>query len=610
MNRFQRFAVRIATRVAPQLREFFRVAGVREERLSEALTLYRERGQILQDAGDARLAELREAVALQEGSWLGGEVSMRVRESDAPGVVQCKERLAELELALEDRGWKRVLALADMEFSRWGIQQIILIARLFRVKNPIVQRGILVHCYYVFARSFEISCEDETTNQVVQAFFQDPRNQQELSQTALMEKNAAKWTDGNIFWTIFSDQATGETLVRSLDAIEIQEIITNPDDASETWFYQRAWMSQTFNPTTGVTTPVKKEGWYIDVKYDGPVPPAIKGVEMMKDTGGQYIRIKHRKCGAITKWRFGCPRTYAALDWARAYRENLENYASIVKAHRMFAWDVETKGGAPSIAATKQEFATTLANDGTSVEQNPTPVVGSAFIHGPGMKANPVRTAGLTPSPDESRRLAHMAYMVFGLAEHFFADLSTGNLATATSLDRPTELMFIQEQEEWSEDLKDLARIAVQRSKSAPKGRLREAISKGHAKQEVEINVNFPAILEGDLPANIGAVVNAMTLAGSPVTGIDAKTGTRLLLTLVASLADFPMDIEEVIDAMYPDTYDPDRTKEPPDANAGGTGAPGQQGGGNTPQVKPSEREAILERAVSELQSAYKRLKG
>jgi hypothetical protein len=71
------------------------------------------------------------------------------------------------------------------------------------------------------------------------------------------------------------------------------------------------------------------------------------------------------------------------------------------------------------------------------------------------------------------------------------------------------------------------------------------------------------------------------------------------------------MDIEEVIDAMYPDTYDPDRTKEPPaDANSGGTGAQSSKGGGQCQQPSSSAREAVLLRAVGELQSAYKKLKG
>jgi transketolase len=47
--------------------------------------------------------------------------------------------------------------------------------------------------------------------------------------------------------------------------------------------------------------------------------------------------------------------------------------------------------------------------------------------------------------------------MVCGVPETFLADVSTGNLATATTLDRPTELVFMEKQEAWREDLTIIA---------------------------------------------------------------------------------------------------------------------------------------------------------
>jgi hypothetical protein len=353
------------------------------------------------------------------------------------------------------------------------------------------------------------------------------------------------------------------------------------------------------------------QAWYVAVDYEPPAGlTAIKGIDIKREANGDYVRVYHRKCGALEKWHFGCPKAYAAIDWARAYRKNLENYSSILEALARFAWTAETKGGAPAIASLKQELATTLANDGTSVEQNPPPTVGSTWISGPGTKIAPVRTAGMTPTPEDARRLAHMVYMVFGLPEHFFADISTGNLATATSLDRPTELMFVQEQAEWAEDLRAIGRIAVMRSKKAPAGKLREAKITGP--QDVKVDVSFPSIREGDLETNVKAVVEAMTLNGYEAKGIDEKTGVRILLGLVASVADFDVDIETLVNAMYPDTasgdgegYKVDRTIPPPEPEPvePGTAAPAEK----KSKVK---REALLTQAVRDLQAAFRKLKG
>ncbi len=614
MTRLQRFAVRLAARIAPPLRSYLEASGVRIERLSEAVELYREQETVRSAPIHERINELKEALAMQSGPWHSSPVGVReaAHPTDSGAVVKVKERLAELELALEDRGWKRMLALADMEFSRWGIQQIILICRLYRIKNPLIQRGILVSCFYVFGRSFEVSSEDEATKEVLDKFFKDPRNQCELGQNALIAKHAAKWTDGNIFWCFFSDPETGDTLIRSIDPIEIDEIITDPDDASQEWYFKRSWNANTFDPNTGLTQPVRRVAWYVAEGYDPPNKIRdIKGDPIMTEANGDYIRVLHRKCGALEKWHFGCPKAYAAIDWARAYRRNLENYSSILEALARFAWTAETKGGAPAIASLKQELATTLANDGNNIEQNPPPTVGSTWISGPGTKVTPVKTAGMTPSPEDARRLAHMVYMVFGLPEHFFADISTGNLATATSLDRPTELMFIQEQAEWAEDLRAIGRAACMRSKRAPGGKLKESDIAGP--QDIDIDVAFPSILEGDLPANVQAVVQAMTLNGGEVTGIDEKTGVRILLGLVASVADFDVDIETLVENMYPDTpkgegegYKVDRTIPPPEPDPAlvAAGMPGAK--------KPAmpKREAMLMQAVRELQAAFRKLKG
>ena len=441
----------------------------RIERLAETVQMYREVAEERQRDRDSRITEYAEALAmLGAGPWGGNPNAASSREAksptDMPGQVALKERMWDLELALEDQGWKRETSQSALEFSRWGVQQIMAICRLYRIKNPLIQRGILVSSYYVFGRGFEVSSPDGPTNEVVKAFFEDPRNQKEIGLKALTEKEATLYTDGNIFWALFTG-LRGEVLIRSIDAMEIMEIISDPDDSSVTRYYHRGWVQMGFNEKTGTQTQEFKEAWYVDEGYEPETKvDVINGKPVMRDPSGDYVRIIHQKDGGLPKWHFGCSRVYAAIDWARAYKQRLEDYASITRALARFAWDVKTKGGAPAIAALKGTFATTLVNDGSMIEHNPPAVTGSSFISGPATTMTPVKTAGVAPSPEEGRRLAHMVYMVFGLGEHFFADISTGNLATATSLDRPTELKFKHDQEIWKEVITRIARFVAMRN--------------------------------------------------------------------------------------------------------------------------------------------------
>lgn len=532
------------------------------ERLQEQVTLYREDDRERRRETAIRADEIREAIAMQQGMWSGGQ--SRLQESIQPpaskAVVVLKERLADLELALEDRGWRRQIAMSEHEFSRWGIQQIILISRLFRIKNPLIQRGILVSAYYVFGRGVEVTSENETAQEVLDGFLNDPRNQPHIGHSALVAKEAALYTDGNIFWCFHTDVSDGATLIRTIDPIEIDEIICDPDDSSVPWYYHRRWTSQKFDPATGIRNPTIEEAWYVALGYTPDGVTEIKNIPLAKDAAGQLIPILHRKDGALEKWSFGCPRVYAAIDWARASKDLLTDYAGRMRALSRFAWDLETKGGPGAIANFKQAFATTLTNDGSMPEHNPTPESNSTWITGSGTKLSPIRTQGAATGPDEGRRLFHMVYMVFGLGEHFFSDINSGNLATATSLDRPTELKFLNDQEGWREDLKRIGAYVLERSAGAPKGKLREA-GKTQSVQAT-INVNFPPIVEGDVPSLVTAAVSALTLNGYPAIGVDEKTGMKTLLSLLSAFSNVEIDVEEVIEKMYPDaSYQPDRSE-------------------------------------------------
>lgn len=527
------------------------------DRVERSFETMRTENEFLRDAmlrrdetRDERKAEMHEALAMAgAGPWTAPDPGSPLRESAA--TVGMKESIAQLELTLEDVGWRRMLGGSEYEFTRWGIQQIILLCRLFRIKNPLIQRGILVSAYYVFGRGFQVVSQDETANEELAKFFDDPRNRAAIGKQALIEHESTLYTDGNIFWALFARVDDGRCVVRTIDAIEIQEIITDPNDSAVPWFYRRQWVQKAFDQARGVTRTEMMEGWYVDINHDAEGVKEINGKPIMLDTAGQPVRIYHRKDGGLPKWLFGCPRAYAAIDWARAYKNRLEDYATIVRQLSRFAFDVQTKGGAPAIAALKNTLATTLGNSGTSLESNPSPTVGSSFISGPGNTLKAVDAAGKTPSPEEGRRLAHMVYMVFGLPETFFSDVSVGTLATATSLDRPTELKFLTHQEMWKEDLAIIARFVLSASASAPKGRMREAKKKV---ETIDVQVVFPPILEGDIPAEIASVVQAMTLGSGAVIGIDERAGVRELLNLVG--VDDP---ETVLAAMYPDgSYDPD----------------------------------------------------
>lgn len=617
--------VRAAAWFSPELDRLFRAAGGARRSIAQIDNELREAQSVAslvqQRQGEMR-QEIREAASMYTGFSYAGEwpaPTTRASESFYESLpVKVKERFWELELALEDRGWQRQLALAAWEFSRYGIQQLILISRLYFIKNPLIKRGVKISSFYVFGRGVDISCEDEKANGALQDFIE--ANRKELGHGGLVEKDQTLRTDGNLFFVFFSSQSDGSTQVRTIDAVEMQDIITNPDDVSEPWYYLRQWNAKQFDPASGQITQEPKTAWYPAINFEPSNPPkTIRSAQVMWDMPVYHVRV-----GCMPKWLFGCPEVYAEIDWARAVRKNIENWFSITEAHRRFAWSIETRGGTQAMQNFSKILSTTLADGGTQIESNPPDVVASTFVSGPGNKLQPIKTAGAITSPEDVRRGVLMVCAASGLPETFYGDASTGSLATAQSLDRPTELQFLQRQELWREIIQTVCRFALSRSATAPKGMLREAwAEEAKAKSAaVTIKVDFPAILEHDITSRVAAIVESMTLNGFECSGIDEKVGVGMLLAELG-YEDWP----QLIDDMYPEKgkngYDPDRTVEdepplpaiPKDAAPGTPGlaqAPGQQQGAPPQEPAPRKphpkriqpKEAVIVRAVAELRRA------
>ena len=550
-------------------------------------------------------AEMIEAQQMRGlGPWRTAESQSRVqagiarlREADP---ILSQGAFGDIDLALQNVEWRRQVNLSWLEFSRWGIQQIILISRLYYIKNPICRRLIDVVAAYVFARGVEVTTDDDAANEVLKEFFAE--NQSTLGQNALVQAERAKDTDGNIFWCFFSEAtSSGKVTVRTIDPVEVSEIVCDPDDVDTPQYYKRVWDQRLFDTATGAIRTQSQTAWYPALGYAPTERPARIGdyVVMWESP------VLHRKCGAVAKWHFGCPRIYPMLDWAREARRFLEACASIRQSLSQIAMTLTTKGGQQALEGAKEQLSTTVGPTSQVWDTNPPSMRGSTFASGPGTKLEAFKVNGAGFSPEDVRQYKLMCCMVSGVPETFLADVSTGNLATATSLDRPTETVFLEKQESWREDLGRIARYVLDVNKGATSGRLKEArgprveivecsrrltpsgqwvyeaLGKSEGDSPIRVQVNFPAIREGDMPAIVKAIVSAMTLdnRGGQVLGIDEKAGVKELYRAIGI-----EDGEELTEAQYPDDdYDPNRAEQEITAPV----PKGQPAPGGTTQIDP-----------------------
>lgn len=580
-------------------------------------------------------------------------VMLRIQEAALSGLKESTPGSAvgafgDIELALQNVEWRREINLSWLEFSRWGIQQIILISRLYYMKQPLMRRAVDVVAAYVFGRGVEISSTDDDANDVLNEFYE--RNRSTFGPIARLASQRSLSTDGNIFVAFFSDvNDTGKTAARRIDATEIQEIITDPDDTDKELFFKRVWTARAFDMGTGATQSVTQTCWYPALGFDKPAgaPETIGPNPIRWDTP-----VLHGKHGAVAKWNFGCPEGYPALEWIKTGSRYMQSCATLAASHAQIAWDVTTKGGQAAIQGTKQQIQTQVnSQPGTQIwDTNPTPVNASILVKGSGTEWKMVNSRGQGLDPKEG--LTYNVYVgnTFGVPPTWLGDMETANLSTATTLDRPTELGMRSRQMWWEDFDTRVALHVLKVSAGAASGQLREALGARNIGKvvcieapkktlpnglrvydeaakpkdnEIHVRVTFPAIREGDLPELVIAITDAMTLQnkGGQVTGIDERTGDRLLFEALGV-----EDPEEILDQMFPSTasgvkgtpgykpaYDPCRTSAElpppvPKALPSPGGEPQLPGGSPAPIPTPA-KEAALTDALARLIEAVRKKK-
>jgi len=494
-------------------------------------------------------------------------------ESQSFAIEELTERLAELELALEDVGYER-LGDNGREFSAAARLRIVEMARLMALKNPLIKRGIAVQVFYVWGQGVTIKAADDRINDVVQAFLDDEKNQAELtSHQAREQKERELQADGEIFFVLFPNANTGRVRVRSIPVQEIADIITDPEDAKSPRYYKRVWQSTEINPTTGRMKTSQQTVYYPDWRYTPKTKPTTIGRHKV----AWETPIYHIKVGGFSDWKRGVSEVYAAIDWARAYKEFMEDWATLTRALSRYAWKIATKGGKRGVAAAKDRLGTTLGGSAAlGPDTNPPATVGATWIGAEGNDIQPMRTAGATVSMEDGRRLQLMVSAAQGLPETFYGGVKEGSLATASSLDRPTELMMRSRQTLWQAIYTALLGYAVLWAVKAISGPLRglatvikepdgdeyseiltwktetvEGDDGTTTTQEINhrVDVTFPAIVAADRKADVEAVVQADTLGGKPGVTFDRKTRLRLLLQALG-IPDVDAVMDEVLEAL------------------------------------------------------------
>lgn len=425
--------------------------------------------------------------------------------------------IAQLERALFEPGWQRLSMEAERQFTRTGLDQIARLARFLKLKNPLLRRASALKNHYVHGQGVEIAATDPDVNNVISGFVSDPDNRRAVfGPQARESKEGALHTDGNVFLSCFTHPRTGRVQVRGVKFDEVRDVIFDPDDQQAPWFYERHYTRVFRDPTSGAPQVDSRRELHPDLDYW----PRVRSQQW----AGMRVRwdapMLHVPVNRPDGWTFGVPELYPALDWARAHSEYLDDFRRLVKVLAKFLWQTRTKGSRVGQVAGQLASAT--------VEDAP---VGQTYVRDEGAgELSTVRTSGVQIEARDARQFALMVSAATDVPETMLlGDPSTGNLATAQTLDRPTELAFETRRGLWAGVYQRLCAHQIREAVRAPGGPLSGVVGRDEwGRLEITlrgdtqdtVSVDWPPLEErsmGDvISALVGSQGGAVDVPGMP----------------------------------------------------------------------------------------------
>ena len=407
--------------------------------------------------------------------------------ADTPFGVMFREALSDVErdLALEDAGWMTSSASASNTIVSSERISIINRARQCYHYYALAKQGVRLWVNYTFGTGIDWTITDTTIKEseeksptenaasdLIESIWSSEQNASVFS-TQGQHKSARKLlVDGELFFALFI--GAGETTVRRIDPLEITELLCNPDDSEDVLLFKREWTDGSGKQRTEYYPSItnrKKESCRDQNNIERSADKKAPLVYHMK-----FDELGDRGLSLLTP----------ILDWLKLYRRFMASRVAIMLALARFAWKAKVKGGAAAVAAEKGKY------DGQMYQ------AGSVRIENEGVDLQPVRTDTAAGSASEDgRQLKLLIANGFGIPEQYFCDISTGNLATAQTVELPMLKQFQAHQQLWSDAFKTIFEVILEGNNIDT--------------ENLSIDIDFPAIAPEDSVAAVQAIMNAIT---------------------------------------------------------------------------------------------------
>jgi hypothetical protein len=405
-------------------------------------------------------------------------------------MIQEAGEFSTAQLALEDIGWRPLAGIADSSnsFTLEGLHRASELCRAVATVNPLVERGLKVRTGYIWgsgvsvvAKEFVSGGPGRPRSVNVEPTLPPGLDDVLTGSLAQMEIEMTAATDGNLFFLVDKKNKT----VQRVPFEEITEAVSQRGNRERILYIRRSWNDWDLELDSGrdvdahpVTDPRaggNPRAW-TNTNNDNGRGAAYANASVWYPTSSFVEQSDHRRAprtrinnepvdhskvmvhiafNRLVGWRWGVPDVLPAVWWTKAYKEYLENCATLTKAYARFAWKV-TSEKSRGVRRTAAQLAQAPRTDPTTGQPL---AIGASAVLGAGQDLTAVGRSTAVDF-DAGRPLAAMIAAALDVPlPALTEDPTLGTRATAAALDTSTVLVMQARQKAMDEAFRIIFRL-------------------------------------------------------------------------------------------------------------------------------------------------------
>lgn len=245
-------------------------------------------------------------------------------------IASVQESLTDLTYRIEEVGW----TLAGIDGSSWDLEDVKRVAKPLEdmvQSNALMTRSVGLRAAYVYGDGVNFYSVSRAKKFIDKQVNQDAF----FNSQAQMQRIRTRAATGNVFY--LKNKTTHQIIHVPLDQIE--KVLLDTMDPSQMMYVKRVWS------TDGKTN--NQKAWYKVATNETTARPSASqlGDTTIDTKWVMYHRGYNKPVGSA----FGVPDALAAMKWAEAYAEYLQNQAKLVRSYSRIAFQVSKQ--APGTAS-------------------------------------------------------------------------------------------------------------------------------------------------------------------------------------------------------------------------------------------------------------------